>query len=151
MTKKLFHTIIIATLTFALADCGNRRLPPVNSKSPDNKGLLTLYVSNQSLIISPVDIQVKIDDKVVVDEYFHVGKRCQRQHNWKGFQMNLANGRHRLHVSSRKGKAELTKEFEVKGKHSAAISYVYYRPKLDYEPPPKHFDFVIQDKPIIFQ
>jgi len=149
MTKKLFHTIIIATLTFALADCGNRRLPPVNSKSPDNKGLLTLYVSNYSSVISPVDIQVKIDGKVVVDEFFHVGKWAP--HPRKGFRMNLANGRHQLHVSSRKGKAELTKEFEVKGKHFAFISYVYYRPKLGYEPPPKHFDFHIQDKPIIFQ
>lgn len=139
-------------LTFVLADCGNRRPPPVNSKSPDNNGTFVLYVSNQSSVISPVDIQIKIDGNVVVDEYFHVAKRCQ--HNGKVFQFfNLANGRHRLHVSSRKGKAELTKEFEVKAEQVrwATIDYVYYHPKLDYEPPPKHFDFHIQDKPIIFQ
>jgi len=130
-----------------LAGCGDRQLAPPDSKLLDPNGRFTLYVSNQSYAISPVDVQVEIDGEVVVREHFHVGN----QHNWKAFTLNLSAGKHRLKVSSAKGEAELPTEFEVKGEHWAVINYWYY-PKGTHgaNPTPRHFSFTIKDEPIYF-
>jgi hypothetical protein len=139
--------MLMAGSLLLLAGCANLQLAPPDSKLLDPNGRFTLYVSNQSFAISPVDIQVEIDGEVVVREHFDVGN----QHSWKAFTLNLSAGKHRLKVSSAKGEAELSEGFEVKGEHWALISYWYY-PKLTRgaEPTPKQFTFTIQDEPIYF-
>ena len=138
----------ISLLAVALIFCGCKapELPPADSKLLDPNGKFTLYVSNQSFAISPVDIRVAIDGEVVVRQYFDVGN----QHTWKAFKLSLSLGPHELKVSSVKGTAELTTQFDVKGEHWAVIDYWYY-PKSHYDPTPKHFSFDIQDKPIEFE
>lgn len=140
------HFILMLTISIVVlvVGCGNLGLSPVKSKLLN--GGFVLYVSNQSFAITPVDIRIEIDGEVVVHEWFHVGN----QHNWKGFSLNLPTGKHTLHISSRRGEAELTKEFEVTGKHWAGIDYWYY-PKPASGPVLKHFSFYIQDRPIIFE
>ena len=129
------------------AGCTYRQVVPPDSKLLDPNGQFTLYVSNQSFAISPVDIQVEIDGEVVVREYFDVGN----QHNWRAFTLSLPAGKHRLRVSSTRGEAELSEEFDVKGEHWAVVDY-WCSPKLTRGagPTPKHFSFTVEDKPIYF-
>jgi hypothetical protein len=131
-----------------LAGCADPELAPPDSELLDPSGQFTLYVSNQSFEISPVDIQVSIDGEVVVREYFEVGN----QHSWKTFVLDLSGGTHRIDATSNKGGAELSEAFEVKGNHWAVIDYWYY-PKVTggAGPTPRQFTFMIQDEPIRFE
>jgi len=137
---------VLNVILLLLPGCKDKPLPPPESKLLDPNGSFTLYVSNQSFAISPVDIQVEIDGEVVIREYFDVAN----QHNWKAFKLSLSPGQHKLKVSSVKGNAELSKEFDVTDEHWAVVDYWYY-PKSHYNPTPKKLTFDIQDTPIRFQ
>ncbi|MDH4240726.1 MAG: hypothetical protein OEW48_14295 [Phycisphaerae bacterium] len=114
----------------------------------DEKGNFTLYVSNQSFAISPVDITIHIDGKKAVDRKFDVGN----QHNWIGHSFSLSKGEHKLVAVSKKGSARFEGKFEIKDKHWAVIDYCYYPDtSRGSGPTPKKFSFNIQDKPIYFQ
>jgi len=67
----------------------------------EEKGNFTLYVSNQSFAISPVDITIHIDGKKAVDSKFDVGN----QHIWIGYSFSLSKGEHKLVAVSKKGDA----------------------------------------------
>jgi len=109
---------------------------------------LFLYVSNQSFDVTPVDIKVTIDDKVVADQSFEVGN----QHTWKEFPLVLSKGRHKLHVESMKGQSVLDKELDIKNRHWAALDFWYSEKERGGAPPaPKHFVFDLKDEPIMFQ
>jgi len=117
-----------------------------DGKLLDAQGNFTLHVSNQSFAITPVDICIKIDGQTVVSQDFEV----ENQHSWKTFQLVVATGKHVLFVSSRKGEAELVKEFKVEGEQWAAIDFWYY-PESHYNPTPRKFSFHLQNTPIYFQ
>jgi len=112
----------------------------------DPDGNFLLYVSNQSFAITPVDIIVKIDGKIIVNEMFEVGS----QHRWKLFRIKLPKGKHEITASSKKGSATLHKLFTVKGKQWAVVDYWYY-PPTHYDPCPRQLSFKIFDKQIYFQ
>ena len=118
----------------------------------DKNGNFTLYVSNQSFAVTPVDIQVYVNDQKVIERTFDVtGERGMPQHNWIPFRFQADPGTYRLRVESKKGKALLNTTFEIKDKHWAAIDYWNY-PKNATRPEatgPK-FTFTIQDQPIGF-
>ena len=115
----------------------------------DPDGNLTLYVSNQSLAITPVDITIYIDGKIAVTGDFDVKGKRTAQHNWIKHVFALPAGMHRLRAVSEKGQATLEKEFEIKENHWAVVDYWYY-PESHDNPTPKHFTFKIQDRPIGF-
>lgn len=100
----------------------------------------TLYVCNQSLSISPIDILIEIDGKVVVQEEFEVG----RQLNWKTFDLRLSPGNHTIRVSSDKGEALLSEEFFIDGEYGAAVQYWYY-PESHRFATARHFRFSLLD------
>ena len=140
----IFATFFLAPLFFS--GCLNRvKLPPVNNSLAAENGNFTLYVSNQSFAISDVDIQIKIDGKIVVSRYFNVGN----QHNWKGFTFSLAKGEHTLEAHSDQENVTLEKKFNITDEHWAVVDFWYY-PSSHYEPTPKHFSFNIKDEPIYF-
>ncbi len=142
------NTIIVAGIFCVLGLACRPVLPPVDSRLLDPNGAFTLYVSNQSFAITPVDITVAIDGEVVVREYFEVGN----QHSWKKFTLTIPNGRHTVNVASRKGGATLTKEIEVTGRHWAVTDFWYYpNEQGGAGPTPRSFSFTIQDTPILFQ
>ena len=148
MLRKNFHLLLLLPiLTKGFCCINNLNLPKVDNSITTTKeiGNFTLYVSNQSFKISKVDIQVKIDGKVVVSEYFYVGN----QHNWKPFFFSLPKGTHTLEVRSDMENVNFTKQFEIKEKHWAVVAFWYY-PKSHYEPTERHFTFNINDKPIYF-
>jgi len=110
-------------------------------KNRNTKGKIhvRVRVTNQSFAVSPVDIKILIDGKIIVNEDFSVGD----QHLYKSFEVSLSEGKHDLSVSSKKGQANLDKQFVVTNKQRwIDIGYVYY-PKTHYNPTPRQFDFQI--------
>ncbi len=139
--------ILLAPVLLCGASCNGVEFPPVNSTLLDPNGNFTLYVSNQSFAISPVDIKVQIDGDVVVHQNFDVGT----QHNWKKFRIALPPGTHSLTATSAKGDATLRQEFAVTGEHWAVVDYWYYpEARGGADPTPKQLSFHIQDSPIGF-
>ncbi|MCL4691996.1 MAG: hypothetical protein KJ060_05720 [Candidatus Hydrogenedentes bacterium] len=139
--------ILLAPVLLCGAVCNRVEFPPVNSTLLNPSGNFTLYVSNQSFAISPVDIKVQIDGEVVVHQNFDVGT----QHNWKKFGIALPPGVHSLTATSTKGDATLEQEFTVTGEHWAVVDYWYY-PEVTggAGPTPRTLSFSIQDSPIGF-
>ena len=120
-----------------------------NFKSPmlDKDGNFVLVVSNQSFAVNPVDICIKIDGILVVDDFFDVGD----QHNFIPYVLKLAKGKHKISVSSGKGQASLEQEFDIIDKHWGSLFYWYY-PKITGGAGPikRSFSFGIDDKPLLF-
>ncbi len=77
-----------------------------------------LYVSDQSYELSPVDIKVYIDDKLVIDDNFEVGN----QHNWESFDFKLKQGKHTIKAVTAEG-IVFEDEFTVLGKRWAVLNY----------------------------
>lgn len=106
----------------------------------------SLYVSNQSFAIDPVDIEILIDGEPAVTGDFFV----EGQHNWHKFHFELAPGEHTLTAKSVTGDVDLERTFEVTDRHWAVVDFWYY-PDSHYEPTPPSLSFHIQDEPIYFQ
>lgn len=131
-------------LIVILFGCKEKPLAKPSSKMLYPNGTFTLYVSNQSFAISPVDVTVEIDDELVISDYFAVGT----QHSFTPFRLSLSKGRHKIKISSQKGKAELSTEFELSDQDVGEIDFWYY-PKSYYDPTPRHFDFKLQKGPLL--
>ena len=84
---------------------------------------LTLYLSNQSLETSPVDVEVKIDGEVVLSRELELGSGVQAQHRWEEIGLNLESGEHRIEVFSRRGEAVLDEKFEIDRPRWATLAY----------------------------
>jgi len=143
---KIAFALIFLFLIFSNLSCGeNIKLPSVDKSFSSENGNFVLYVSNQSFKISKVYIQIKIDSKVVVSQFFKVGN----QHNWKGFQFSLSKGIHTLEARSDQEDVEFAQEFEITDKHWAVVDFWYY-PKTHGEPAEGQFTFNIRNEPILF-
>ena len=142
--KTTLFTVLSIIALFALDGCKYEKLPEVDSELLDPNGGFTLYVSNQSFAISPVDILVEIDGELVVSGYFKVGD----QHDYKGFTLALLPGEHNIRIWSKKGETEFSKEFVLKGEYVGIITYWYY-PKSKSNPLPRHFKFKVQSGPLM--
>jgi len=144
--------VLAALGVFLWLRAADPKLTPVQSNLLNPNGNLTLFVSNQSFDITPVDIRVEIDGEVVVHEYFEVGN----QHNWKTFRLKLSPGQHDLSVRSRKGRAWLSRTFTIQRRHWAVIDYWHDSDRRWYVPwsasdgPSRSFSFGIRSKPIEF-
>lgn len=122
------------------------RIVPANEVDQAN---FVLHVSNQSLALEKVDLQIKMDGKILVDEEFHVGVGVSLAHNWKTFYLNVADGSHQLEVVSKLGDARLKHSFEKKGKRWAVVDY-WYKPAAEGSGQPKKITIGIQEEPITF-
>jgi hypothetical protein len=136
---KIWEVLILILSITVFAGCSDPELPKAKSKLLDPKGGFTLYISNQSYAIDPVDVRVQIDGALVVSDYFEVGT----QHSFRSFQLSLSKGKHKIRIWSVKGDAELSREFELKDQDIGVVTYWYY-PKST----PKKFDFNIQKRPL---
>jgi len=125
------------------ASNGDPQLPGADSRLLDPNGGFTLYVSNQSFAIDPVDVRVEIDGGLVVSDYFHVGN----QHRFVASKLSLPQGKHRIRIWSVKGGTQLSEDFELKGEDVGVVTYWYY-PESHYQPTPRKFNFGIQKGPL---
>lgn len=110
----------------------------------------TLYVSNQSLVVSPVDIEVRIDGEVVVVREFEVGSQTRIQHQWHEFKVELESGPHRLEVSSQRGDARLEREFALDGPTWATLGYWSARETRGTDRQGARFTVELSDRPVGF-
>jgi len=140
---KVVHSSIVATVMMVLVGCGDPKLPTASSKLLTPNGGFTLFVSNQSFAIDPVDVRVEIDGELVVSDYFRVGT----QHTFVPFKLSLSVGKHRIHIWSTKGGAQLMEEFEIKDQYVGVVTYWYY-PRSHYSPTPRKFKFRTQNGPL---
>jgi len=148
MMKRLLLFLTLLTLLPAGCSKTTDTKPAEDLLPQDPNGNLTLYVSNQSFAISPVDITIHIDGKKAVEGAFDVGD----QHNWTGYTFRLSKGEHELVGVSERGGARITEQFQIEDEHWAVLDYWYY-PKVTggAGPTRRQFSFNIQDKPIYFQ
>lgn len=135
-------------MSFSLLGCSSGA-PKVVPVTEVEKANFVLHVSNQSLALEKVDLQIRIDGKILVDEEFHVGEGESLAHNWKTFYLDVADGSHKLEVVSKQGGAKLEHSFEKKGKRWAVVDY-WFRPARDGRGEPKKITIQIQEKPISF-
>lgn len=99
-----------------------------------DSGNLSLFVTNQSPAVDPVDIFVQIDDDTILHEYFEVAD----QHHYKKFSICINTGPHAFHVRSHTGRARLDTTLHVDSSTGAVLSYVYYPPE-HYSPMREQF------------
>ena len=112
---------------------------------------LTLYVSNQSPAVDPVDVQVEVDGQLVANDQFRFGDG----HTQRRFVLPLRLGWHRIDARTVKGESVLQSEFSMFWSRWAVLNYWYYPDKPDVPWPrdwktPKHFSFNIWSKPPAF-
>lgn len=117
--RRFIQLCLLTTAASIFAGCSTPGVVTSKSVVNDPNGNFHLYVSNQSFAISPVDIKVFIDGKLVVKEAFFVGN----QDNWQTFVLKLSPGRHKVVAESSKGCAKLEQTFEVNDKLWIALAY----------------------------
>ena len=130
---KKIKTIIAFMTMMVLVECDYAKLPNIQ---------FTLYISNQSLAIDPVDIQVELDGIRVVSDNFYIGSA----HTFVPFELSLDKGMHKIDIWTVRGDAELSTEFKLNDQDAGIIMYWYY-PNSHYNPTPPKFDFITQKGP----
>ena len=120
---------------------------------PTEDGNFTLYVSNKSLALNPVDIAVYVDDMKLLDKEFDVkGENLKTiQHNRKTFKYKLPAGKHTLRAFSTRGDAKIETEFETGDKNWAVLDYWYYPKGSSSDPMEKQLMFKVYDKQVYFE
>jgi hypothetical protein len=109
-------------LALSMVSCDNdQKLDKVKSDMEDPKGNFVLYVSNQSFDIPIVDIEISIDGKPVLKDYFDV----EDQHNWIKYKFRLSDGIHNISaVSHIKSKASFNIELNIINNKWAVLEFV---------------------------
>ena len=119
-------TPIVLIISFTtLFIISNFSISEMRMQPQDEKYNITLLVSNQSIDINPVDIEIRIDNRLAVHANFDSSGVQPSQHNWESFHFQLENGDHTIVISSEKGEARLEKTFEVNSVHTVTIAYWY--------------------------
>lgn len=117
--------------------------PLAEDSTKISTGIFTLYVSNQSLIISPVDIRIFIDGRPVVNGNFDL----RQQQNWQKFPLTLTTGNHELRVESDRGVATLVRTIALQEKQWGVINYWC---RLEEGKPRSGLTFELRDEPFYF-
>ena len=146
MKMKLDYNYVLVMFVLLSMGCNDPTHPQATSSLLDPKGAFTLYVSNQSFAVNPVDVHVEIDGEIVVRDYFWV----ETQHTFVPFQMNLAQGPHKIRIWSEKEAVKLTKKFDLKD-HDIGIVQFWYYDDSHYDPTPRSFSFSTQKGPLIIE
>jgi hypothetical protein len=112
---------------------------------PANGDALTLhlYVSNQSFDISPVDIDIWVEDTHVVTGGFDV----EGQHNWILFDLTLPSGTHALHAEGLGGSIVINEAVPVPEERWGVLDFWYY----PGDPTHPMFTWNLSETPVGFQ
>jgi hypothetical protein len=113
---------------------------------PPSDPTFTLYVSNQSFDLDPVDIDVEIDGALQVTGDF----RVEGQHTWVKFDFDLAPGSHAITARTVAGDVVHDETFAMDDRKWAVINFWYYAAGSP-EPTPPQFSWTLLDEPPAFQ
>lgn len=143
----LSSTIPLFLLAALAAGCDSpsaRRLgePQQHLELPEVANL-TLYVSNQSFDIDPVDIAIYVDDDLAVTGDFLV----EGQHSWHVFDLALEPGNHVLRAVSEVADVEQVTPIAIDDASlHAVINFWYYPDGVSYpEPTPPQFSVTLSE------
>jgi len=107
------HKIPLFIATSLLILCSH-----VGAKQEDNKFIL--YVTNQSLIIKNVQLEIKINGTKICDQDFHF----ETGHTYKQFYPKLKKGNNLIEATSKNANCEnFKKEFIFTNENYGVISY----------------------------
>jgi hypothetical protein len=141
--KKLYILILILIVISAIFYFSNfggvnhisEKSVYVPEVAQDENGNFALYVSNQSFDISPVDVNIMIDDVVYINLEYDVGD----QHEYFSYRFMLSPGTHTMKVVSVKGDAMYQGDFEIVDSARGVVEYWYYS-ETDSNPTPRKFN-----------
>lgn len=123
--------------------------PRVIEKIPEvaqvENGNFALHISNQSFDITPVDVNIMIDDVVYVNLEYDVGD----QHDYYSYRFMLEPGSHNMKIVSVKGDATYEEDFEIVDSMRAVVEYWYYPETHDYSTPRKFNVSFGPDEPLL--
>lgn len=134
----------LALPLLALAACDSVNEPHQLAPLTDDPEL-TLYVSNQSFDIDPVDIDVFIDGEPAVTGDFLV----EGQHSWHEFPFDAALGAHEIMAVSSQAPSPVTASLDLGKPEHVVISFWYY-PAGDPEPYGPTLSLEVYDEPPLF-
>jgi hypothetical protein len=112
------YSIAFAALALLLAGCEttdkDSRLPLVSAsgKSAADRGtvFLKVFVDEDARSKAPVDMEIKIDDKPVVNRSFSMGRKSDDGQ----YQITLPTGTHTLSATSQRANTQISKRFRVR-------------------------------------
>ena len=145
--------LAISFVVAVLGGCFESRCPPQEDGTsscsstpvqhvPNVADSFSLFVSNQSFALDPVDIRVELDNSLAVTGDFEV----EGQHTWVRFDMGLAAGTHRVRVTTRDvADVVLDETFVMDDRKYGVINFWYY-PSGSPEPTPPQFSWQITDE-----
>ena len=150
---KLLYSCLCALAGFGLGafGCASRPCAPattVRLASPDSANF-TLHVSNQGAPRDEVDIEVLIDGKTTVKDWFCHGDGHRRT----TYLLRLDPGEHALTAVTAEGEATYSQKLSIEEgtRYWAALDYSYSPGgKWGAEIPAK-FTLLVQQKPILFE
>ena len=135
----------IAFAAFLLVACGGSPEPQVQHVPKVNDSF-TLFVSNQSFELDPVDIRVELDNQLAITGDFEVGS----QHTFVRFDMGLTAGSHRIRVTTNDvADVVLDQMFDMDDRKYGTVMFWYY-PTGSSEPTPPQFSWNISDEQPLF-
>jgi hypothetical protein len=109
----------------------------------------SLYVSNQSFDIDPVDVQVSFDGQLALTGDFLV----EGQHSWHRFDFKLAPGSHEMRSTTDAGGVEEIAPFDTTAApRYGVLAFWFYPPGSEggVDPTPPQFSFDVLDEPPLF-
>lgn len=106
---------------------------------------LTVYVSNQSICLNPVDISVKIDNQTAISDTFDVKGKRVIQHNWIKYKFRIPSGEHTISVTSNIGEAGLERKISFSSLHFLNIEF-HYSPDYKGAQKTRRFFQLLEDK-----
>lgn len=150
---KVVFEVILLTLILSNVGCRNDlQLPNVDKSLASKDGNFKLYVGGSSKLTDRVDIQIKIDGKVVVAEYFDLDPKTRygisRQ---KAFVFSLPKGQHTIDIHSDQESISLKESFTISDRHWSSVAFWKHPESTDAQSKTiSGFEFHIQDKVIMF-
>lgn len=156
MTKLAALVFVLGTAACATEEPAPDPGQPKQHLPGTDHPTFTLYVSNQSLDASLVDIQVHVDGELAVSGDFntfagHDGEGCGgapiAQHNWYEFRFALPAGAHEITVASEDVAATLVTTVTLDPHHYGVLDF-WYDATTDE---PARFDFVASAEQPAFQ
>ena len=115
---------VVLVLAGLLAGCGSQEggsSAAGTALQTPSDGNFVLYVSDQSFALGQVDITVRIDGKVAVNDEFAVGN----EHNWKQYRFTLGPGVHHLTAVTHQGHARIAGIFRIDKTLNGVVDYWY--------------------------
>jgi hypothetical protein len=116
--------LLASALLLSIAACSADYTEPRQLLPAPTRSNLVVYVSNQSFDIDPVDIDITLDRKPLIEGDFLV----EGQHTWLRFEFDVGSGTHELVAETSAGPASSHRLTTGGATRFVVINFWYYPP-----------------------